>query len=88
MSCNDHLTELCEIRFIVAYETRLEVLLCVYYQSTSSVTDADSQYYWLSTLRLLCIHANCLQQCEPDEISFVQYSLKHLMVPRSAKRFN
>jgi len=68
----------------LTHDTRLEVLLYVYCQSTSSVTDADTQYYWLSTLRLLCIHANCLQQCEPEEISFVQYCLKHLMVPRSA----
>jgi len=61
------------------------VVLCC--QSKSSVLDADTQYYWLSTLRLLCIHANCLQQSAPDEISFVQYCLKYLMVPRSASTY-
>jgi len=68
--------------FEEAWDELWSVVVCGWCQSTSSVLDGDTQYHWLSMMRLLCIHGNCLDQSAADEMAFVQYCLKYLMVPR------
>jgi hypothetical protein len=52
-------------------------------QVTDNIDDADARYYWLSSLKQLCLHADCLQRSTSDEELFVKHCLKFLLMPRS-----